>query len=98
LVNICDIVEPFPGVAPLMLEETLPIVHANVDGAVAFNEIFVDVLLQIATLDGTPVIAGVGLTVTVIVNESPIQPPAMDVGTTMYSTVPEVLLLLFKSS
>ena len=50
-----------------MLPVIVPTVQVNVLGAVAFNAIFVAVLLQIATVDGTPVTTGVGLTVTVIV-------------------------------
>jgi hypothetical protein len=95
LVNVCAIVDPLPELAPLMLPLTLPNVQLKVLGAVAFNGMLVAVLLQIATVAGTPVICGVGLTVTVILKESPIHPPAIEVGTTMYSTVPAVLLLLF---
>jgi hypothetical protein len=45
----------------------VPMVQANVLGAVAVNGMLVAVLLHIAAVAGTPVIAGVGLTVTVIV-------------------------------
>jgi hypothetical protein len=74
----------------------LPIVHAKVLGAVAVNGIFVDASLQIVAVAGTPVIAGVGFTVTVIVyGVLAAQPPVVDVGVTRYSTVPAVVLLGF---
>ena len=73
---------------------TVPIVHANVLGAVAFSGMLVAVLLQIACVAGTPVITGVGLTVTVIVYGAAAgQLPPVDVGVTIYSTVPAVALL-----
>jgi hypothetical protein len=63
----------------------LPIVQANVLGAVAARGMFVAVLLQMATVAGTPVIAGVGLTVTVIVYELLAgQLPPVEVGVTRY--------------
>jgi hypothetical protein len=67
LISVCAMVLPLPAVAPVIPPVMVPIVHANVLGAVAVNGILVAVLLQIATVAGTPVIAGVGLTVTVIV-------------------------------
>jgi hypothetical protein len=67
LVSVCAMVFPLPALAPVMLPVIVPMVQANVLGAVAFNGIFVAVLLQIATVEGTPVTTGVGLTVTVMV-------------------------------
>jgi hypothetical protein len=85
---------PVPALAPVILPVILPIVHAKVLGAVAVKGIFVVVLLQIATVAGTPVIAGVGFTVIVITYAVlPGQVPPVDVGVTRYSTVPAVALL-----
>jgi ABC-type proline/glycine betaine transport system permease subunit len=50
------------------------------------------VLLHIAFVAAV-VTAGVGLTVTVIVYGDPTQPPVVDVGVTMYCTLPAVALL-----
>jgi hypothetical protein len=58
---------PLPAVAPVIPPVIVPMVQANVLGAVAANVIFVDAPLQIAEVAGTPEIAGVGFTVTVIV-------------------------------
>jgi hypothetical protein len=83
LVNVWLIVPPAPAVAPVMPPLMAPIVHANVLGAVAASVIFGPVPLQIETAAGL-VIAGVGLTETVIVNGAPTQPPVTDVGVTIY--------------
>jgi hypothetical protein len=58
--------DPLPALAPEMPPVIAPIVQLNVLGAVALSGIFVVVLLQMATVAGTPVITGLGLTVTVI--------------------------------
>jgi hypothetical protein len=92
--NVCAMVFPLPALEPLMLPVIVPIVHANELGAVAFKAMFVAVLLQIATVEGTPVTTGVGFTVTVIVYAALAgQLPPVDVGVTRYSTVPAVALL-----
>jgi hypothetical protein len=65
LLSVCAMVLPLPAPAPVIPPVIVPIVHANVLGAVAFREIFVAVLLHIATVEGTPVTCGVGFTVTV---------------------------------
>ena len=67
LVSVCAIVLPVPALAPVMLPVIVPMLQLNVLGAVAFNGIFVAVLLQIATAEGTPVTSGIGFTVTVTV-------------------------------
>jgi len=75
---------------------TVPTVQLNELGTLAFNAIFVDVLLQIEAVDGTPVTTGVGLTVTTIeYADAAGQLPVLDVGVTRYSTVPAVVLLGF---
>jgi hypothetical protein len=73
---------------------TVPIVHAKLLAAVAVSEILGLVLLQIASVAGL-VTAGVGFTVTVIVNGVPAHAPVTEVGVTMYSTLPAVALLGF---
>jgi hypothetical protein len=86
-------VAPDPGVAPVIPPVTVPIVHANILGAVAVKPILVAVPLQIAAvlLEFT---AGIGFTVTVIVYGVPGHAGvAVDVGVTIYCTVPEVALL-----
>ena len=93
-VRVCAIVAPLPALAPVILPVIVPIVQLKLLGAVALSGIFVAVLLQIATVDGTPVICGLGLTVTVITNGAlEGQAPPTDVGVTKYSTVPAVALL-----
>jgi hypothetical protein len=57
---------PLPALAPEILPVMAPIVQAKVLGAVAVKGMFVAVLLQIAAVAGTPVIAGVEFTVTVM--------------------------------
>jgi hypothetical protein len=88
---------PEPALAPVMLPEMEPIVHENVLGVLAASVMFGLVPLQTATADGF-VTAGVGLTVTVIVNGAPTQLPVVEVGVTMYSTIPGVELLGFVST
>jgi hypothetical protein len=70
----------------------VPMVHANVLGALAVSAILVLVLLQIAVVAAF-VTAGVGFTVTVIVYGAPTQLPVTEVGVTMYWTVPATALL-----
>jgi hypothetical protein len=85
-------VPPLPALAPVILPVTVPIVHVNVLEVVAPNARFGLVLEQIAIV-AELVTTGLGLTVTVIVNGVPAQPPVVDVGVTMYCTVPAVALL-----
>jgi hypothetical protein len=71
----------------------VPIVQVNVLAAVEVNAILVADPLQIAAVFAV-VTAGVGLTVTVIVYGAPGQAGvAVDVGVTIYCTVPGVALL-----
>jgi len=60
-----------------------PIVQVNVLAALEVNMILVLVPLQIC-LVGAFVTAGIGLTVTVIVNVGPTQGPAVEVGVIIY--------------
>ena len=85
LVSVCAIVLPDPLLAPVIPPVIAPTVHVYVLGVVAFSAILVAVLLQIATAVGTPVICGVGLTVTVTTNGAADgQLPVVDVAVTKY--------------
>jgi hypothetical protein len=69
----------------------VPSVHVKLLGALAVSEIFGLVLLHIATVAGL-VTTGVGFTVTVMLYGVPTHPPVVEVGVTIYSTVPAVEL------
>jgi hypothetical protein len=86
------IVVPLPALAPVILPVTVPIVHANVDGALEVSVMFGEVAVQIAVVAGF-VTTGEGFTVTVMVNAGPVQLPVEEVGTITYCTVPAVELL-----
>lgn len=89
--------EPVPAVAPVMLPVIVPIVQVNVLVAVAVKAIFVAFPLQIVAVFAV-VTTGVGFTVTVIVYGAPGQVvEAVEVGVTMYCTVPAALLLGLES-
>jgi hypothetical protein len=85
---------PEPALAPVVPVE-LATVHANVEGMEADNGWLLVVPLHMADVTSTP--AGFGLTVTVIVSRSPVQKPVVDVGVTMYSTVPALVFEGFVS-
>ena len=87
---------PLPALAPVIPPVIAPMVHVNVLAALAVKFILVEVPLQIDAVFAV-VTTGVGWTVTVIVYAGPWQAPAIDVGTTTYSTVPAVALLGFVS-
>jgi hypothetical protein len=70
-------------------------VQVKLLGAVAVRAIFGPVPLQIFTVAAL-VTDGFGLTVTVIVKHS-VHVPVVEVGVTIYSTVPAVALLGFVS-
>ena len=86
------IVEPDPALAPVILPVIVPIVQVKVLDALAVKPIFGPVPLQVAAVDAF-VTAGVGLTVTVIGNADPAHEPVVEVGVTLYITVPAVALL-----
>jgi hypothetical protein len=92
LVSVWLIVVPLPALAPVILPVTVPIVHANVDGALEVSVMFGEVVVQIAVVAGF-VTTGEGFTVTVMVNAGPVQLPVEEVGTITYCTVPAVELL-----
>jgi hypothetical protein len=83
------IVFPDPLLAPVIPPLIAPIVQLNVLEALAVREIFGLVPVQ-TDVAGALVTAGVGLTVTVIVNAAPTQFPVTDVGVTIYCTEPAV--------
>ena len=89
---------PLPAVAPVTPPVIVPIVHVNVLGLLAVSAILVAVLLQITSV-GALVTTGVGNTVTVamMLKAVPIH-PFSEVGTTRYSTVPELTVLGFVSA
>ena len=84
--------EPLPAEAPVIDPVLVPMVHAKVLGAEAVRLILGPVALQIAAAAAL-VIAGLGLTVTVILNGAPTQEPAVAVGVTAYTIEPVVALL-----
>lgn len=93
LVSVCAMVLPLPAVAPVMAPVMVPIVQLNVLVAVADNAIFVVPPLQIAAVEGVET-TGDGFTVTVIVYGAPAQVvEAVEVGVTIYCTVPGEALL-----
>jgi hypothetical protein len=91
LTSVWLIVPPAPAEPPVILPVIVPIVHVKVDAAVAVSAIFGLVLLQIDAVAAL-VTAGRGFTVNVAVNGAPTQPPVMEVGVIIYSTVPAVAL------
>jgi hypothetical protein len=58
--SVCAMVLPLPALAPVMPPVMVPTAHVNELGALAVSGMFVAVLLQIASEDGTPVTTGVG--------------------------------------
>jgi hypothetical protein len=89
-------VDPFPGLAPVIPPVIVPMVHIKVLGIEEVNVIPGAVPLQIVVVAAL-VITGRGLTVTVIVKGWPVHKPAVALGVTIYSTVPLVRLLGFVS-
>jgi hypothetical protein len=65
----------------------VPIVQLNEEGTLEVSAMFGLVALQMETAPGL-VTAGVGFTVMVIVYGAPTHPPAVEVGVTIYWTVP----------
>ena len=96
LVNVCAMVEPLPAVAPVMLPVIAPTDQLKVLGVEAASAIFVAVPLQMAAVFAV-VTTGVGNTVTMIEYGAPGHAgDVVEVGTTIYSTVPaDVLTGLF---
>ena len=86
------IVDPEPAIAPVIPPLLVPIIQVKVEAIEAVSERLVLAPLQILAA-AELVITGAGLTVTVIVKGDPVQEPAIEVGTTMNSTVPGIVLL-----
>lgn len=83
---------PVPALAPVIPPVTVPTVQVNVLATEAVKLIFGLVSLQIAVVEGV-VTTGVGLTVTVMVVGEPAHEPVVEVGVTIYCTVPEIVEL-----
>jgi hypothetical protein len=83
LFNTWLISEPLPALAPVMPPLMAPIDQLKKLAVLAVKEIFGLVPVQIADVAGL-VTAGVGFTVTVIVNGEPAQLPVDEVGVTTY--------------
>jgi hypothetical protein len=93
LFNTWLIILPDPAAAPVIPPVIVPNVQLNVLGIVADKDIFASAPLQITAVGGL-IMAGSGFTVTVIVYGVPGQAvPAVDVGVTIYSTLPAAVLL-----
>jgi len=97
LVSTWLIVEPEPALAPVMPPVIAPMVQVKLLAILDVSVIFGLVPLQVVAV-GNVVTVGFGLIVTVIVRGVPTHNPAIDVGVTMYSTVPAVVLLGFVSA
>ena len=82
--------------APVIPPVTVPTVQLNVLATLAVKLIFGPVPLQVVAVLAV-VTTGDGFTVTVIVYGAPVQVPVVDVGVTIYSIVPAVVLLGFVS-
>lgn len=92
LVSVCEIVDPDPPLAPVIPPVVPATVHVNVDGVDAVRAIEVVAPLHIECV-GAVVTTGVGKTVIIILKGDPAQFPAVEVGVTIYSTVPEFTVL-----
>src|SRR6266496_1588233 len=91
-VNVWLIVVPEPALAPVIPPVMVPMVQPNVLAALAVKLILVEVPLQMVFVAAV-VTVGVGFTVTVMVKGLPVHEPVVEVGVTMYCTVPAVELL-----
>ncbi len=94
LVNVWLIVAPEPPLAPVIPPVMVPMVQLNVLATLAVKLILGPVPLQVLAVFAV-VTTGRGLIVTVIVKGLPAHEPPVDVGVTIYSTVPAVVLLAF---
>ena len=83
---------PTPELAPFIPPVIVPTVHEKLPAALDVKMIFGDVPPQMVNA-GALVTTGVGLTVTVIVETGPAQEPVIEVGVTLYCTVPASELL-----
>ncbi len=85
-------VEPELAVAPVTPPVIVPMVQVKLLAALAVKETLLPAPLHIVFVEAV-VTTGIGLTVTVIVVAAPAHVPVVDVGVTMYSTVPALALL-----
>jgi len=79
-----------------MPPEITPTVHVKLLGVLAVNAIFGPVPLHVLAVAAL-VTTGIGLTVTTMLYGLPAHEPVVDVGVTIYSTVPATALLKFVS-
>jgi hypothetical protein len=91
-VNVWLMVDPEPALAPEIPPLMVPIVHEKLLATEAVSEIFGPDPLQVVAVP-LLVTIGEGLTVMVIVEGVPVHVPVVEVGVTMYSTVPTAELL-----
>ena len=84
-------VGPLLALAPVIPPVIDPIVQEKLLGAEAVKTIFELAPLHVLVVTGL-VTTGIGFTVTVIVKGVPEHDPVVDVGVTMYSTVPAIEL------
>jgi hypothetical protein len=92
LFNTWLMVAPDAAVAPVIPPVMVPIVQLKVLGVVAVNAMFGLNALHTEYAAGL-VTAGFGSTVTMMVKPGPTHPPAVEVGVTIYDTVPDALEL-----
>lgn len=85
-------VPPEPALAPVILPVIVPMVQAKLLGVLDVSVMFGLVPLQVLGVVEL-VIAGVGYTVTVIVNAGPAHEVLVAVGVTIYCTLPDAELL-----
>jgi hypothetical protein len=83
---------PEPALAPVIPPTTVPIVQEKLLATVAAKVILGPDPLHVVAV-GELVTIGAGLTVTVMVNGAPGHEPVVEVGVTIYSTVPLNTLL-----
>ena len=86
------IVAPEPPLAPVMPPVIVPMVQAKLLGIEAVKLTLAPAPLQMVAVLAV-VTTGAGLTVTVIVKVEPVHEPTVEVGVTIYCTVPAVPLL-----
>ena len=85
-------VVPEPELAPLILPDMLPMVQEKLLATLEVNVIFGLTPLHVGAV-AVLVTNGIGFTVTVMVDEFPTHPPEIEVGVTIYCTLPADVLL-----
>ena len=85
---------PVPALAPVIPPVIVPIAHAKFEDKLDVNATFGLVPLHILAVE-VFVTEGAGFTFIVIVKLTPTQLPAIEVGVTIYCTLPAVVRLEF---